>query len=872
MEAWSHHADLVLPVLSWEAWLQVPSVSAAARTIFGKGPAFALTLGAEAVHPTLTWTTTTAGAQTTTLVTDIVGAGWVHVAFTYDGLTWRAFVNGVVERTGELPDTVVTSASALVFGHQAASGTQWYDGQLDEVALYPYALSPAQVAAHYARRVAAGTGAIPYAIVANATGALRTATVTVAGVAVPVNQAAAGQLAIAGYVSPLPNAQGWHTGPVTVSFVCAGPGTITCPPPVLVDVDGVREVLGTALNDLDQTATVAVTVRIDRTPPFVTIASPALHAIVPVGALTMAGVAGDALSEAIVTCDGQAATMAGGAFTCDTTVPVGGATVVIVATDAAGNTIAVPVDLATPDTIAIEPTSLRLTPQQVTMVLGETRAFGVRDNQGRVPTDAVWTVDHPTVATLSTDPMAALTAVGSGEATLTVAWRGLTATTVVTVLSVSVAPPGTTLWAVPPIGGAVREIVQATTVEGERRTYVIESPEEVGAPDTIRGFTADGREVWSANAGGRVAQLSGDPLGGAVATIVGESGVLRVFRPDGRSVDRPASAWTFAIDPAGPLYMVSGSELLSIDIGLGVGGRVALPLGTATTCTGGTVEAAEGCTSVPAAYRAGTPTVLADGRVVVPVDTSEYITIAQGPGADISWGSAAVPQLSLVFLHPDHTTQVQTVAYGTGVQHATWRMSPLKAIPNGHGGVLIGVNATRHVGLETYRTWSVVGVNAAGTVTALSGIGGEVTDLLLGDTGALAIATLGTSGCSARSPPRWRGARRRPPHGSKRRSRNSSPARAERARSPPSWLLCRTQSGRVGDTDEHWRIDLLMSHDATPVRSVPCSRSFLPLQILRHQPCSRAAETAYSSERRRGFTRESDDHLLAPLMLRSDLQ
>ena len=55
-----------------------------------------------------------------------------------------------------------------------------------------------------------------------------------------------------------------------------------------------------------------------------------------------------------------------------------------------------------------------------------------------------------------------------------------------------------------------------------------------------------------------------------------------------------------------------------MDIGLGGWPRVPLPMGVAMTCTGGTPQAPEGCSSVDVPpVGAGTPTVLGDGSVVM---------------------------------------------------------------------------------------------------------------------------------------------------------------------------------------------------------------------------------------------------------------
>lgn len=83
-------------------------------------------------------------------------------------------------------------------------------------------------------------------------------------------------------LSPVPNANGWSNGPVTVTFDCAdaGSGIATCPAPVVVSGEGANQVIsGTASDQAGNTATASVTLNIDKTAPVVTAtAAPAANA------------------------------------------------------------------------------------------------------------------------------------------------------------------------------------------------------------------------------------------------------------------------------------------------------------------------------------------------------------------------------------------------------------------------------------------------------------------------------------------------------------------------------------------------------------------------------------------------------------------
>ena len=71
---------------------------------------------------------------------------------------------------------------------------------------------------------------------------------------------------ISAVVSPAPDAQGWHTGPVTVTFDASDPlsGVATVAAPVVVSADGSgQEVVGTATDLAGNTASVVTTLNLD---------------------------------------------------------------------------------------------------------------------------------------------------------------------------------------------------------------------------------------------------------------------------------------------------------------------------------------------------------------------------------------------------------------------------------------------------------------------------------------------------------------------------------------------------------------------------------------------------------------------------------
>jgi hypothetical protein len=168
-------------------------------------------------------------------------------------------------------------------------------------------------------------------------------------------------LTISATPSPAPNVAGWNNSNVTVTFTCAGGvGTVTCPQPVVVSTEGTSQVISrTATDGAGNTATASVTLKIDKTPPAVAISAPAPGATVTTPQITMAGTVTDAISGiASATCNGSPATLSASSFSCNLTLTAGLNTIIVQATDIAGNSaaISIPVTLSTPTlTISASP-------------------------------------------------------------------------------------------------------------------------------------------------------------------------------------------------------------------------------------------------------------------------------------------------------------------------------------------------------------------------------------------------------------------------------------------------------------------------------------------------------------------------------------
>lgn len=141
--------------------------------------------------------------------------------------------------------------------------------------------------------------------------------------------------------SPAPNAAGWNNTNVTVTFVCsdATSPVVSCPGPQTVATEGATQLIsGTATDAAGNSATTSVTLNIDKTPPTISITSPANGATFTSSSAAVTGTVSDALSGvSAVTCDGASATAQSGAFSCSVTLNPGSNTITAQATDVAGN-------------------------------------------------------------------------------------------------------------------------------------------------------------------------------------------------------------------------------------------------------------------------------------------------------------------------------------------------------------------------------------------------------------------------------------------------------------------------------------------------------------------------------------------------------
>jgi len=146
---------------------------------------------------------------------------------------------------------------------------------------------------------------------------------------------------ISSSASPAPNAAGWNNTDVTIRYVCADAlsGIASCPDPVLVNTEGSSQSIIRSTADVaGNSASTSATVKLDKTPPLVSVTTPLAGAVVSTSVITVSGNVSDALSGvASAKCNGSPATLTGSSFSCSQSLAPGINTIQVQVTDAAGN-------------------------------------------------------------------------------------------------------------------------------------------------------------------------------------------------------------------------------------------------------------------------------------------------------------------------------------------------------------------------------------------------------------------------------------------------------------------------------------------------------------------------------------------------------
>jgi hypothetical protein len=75
----------------------------------------------------------------------VTAGQWAHVVFIYDGSSMKIYQNGVLVGSQTLSGAIINSTHSLDIGHEYVGTNLFFSGQIDEVQLFNYPLTDAQV-------------------------------------------------------------------------------------------------------------------------------------------------------------------------------------------------------------------------------------------------------------------------------------------------------------------------------------------------------------------------------------------------------------------------------------------------------------------------------------------------------------------------------------------------------------------------------------------------------------------------------------------------------------------------------------------------------------------------------------------------------
>ncbi len=130
--------------VSIEAWVNPDSLSGT-RWIVNKGTVYYLY-----ISNGTTYFGIHQGGYMFLTTTAVTTGAWQHLVGTYDGSALVLYRDGVVVAQAPVTGAISSTPTAVFIGAASAAGS-FFDGRIDEVAVYGTALTPAQALAHYQR-------------------------------------------------------------------------------------------------------------------------------------------------------------------------------------------------------------------------------------------------------------------------------------------------------------------------------------------------------------------------------------------------------------------------------------------------------------------------------------------------------------------------------------------------------------------------------------------------------------------------------------------------------------------------------------------------------------------------------------------------
>lgn len=246
-------------------------------------------------------------------------------------------------------------------------------------------------------------------------------------------------------VQPRPNPAGWVNAPVRVRYICED--LVDCPAPREISTEGPGQIVTNTISDAQgQETRSEVIVNLDRTPPDVVLQSPSGGSVTTGLSVRVTARAFDALSGlGTAMCNGQSARVREtGEIDCLVSLVPGANDIVVDVSDLAGNSGSSGFRI----TRVGKPTTLRILPDELSMLVGRQRTLQVVDEFGKDVPDVLWRVDNYRVLEISNDGRHLVTPTASGVVTVTAIHDGLSVDARISVYAGSAFPPRAVTWKV----------------------------------------------------------------------------------------------------------------------------------------------------------------------------------------------------------------------------------------------------------------------------------------------------------------------------------------------------------------------------------------------------------------------------------------
>jgi Bacterial Ig-like domain (group 2)/Galactose oxidase, central domain/IPT/TIG domain len=161
------------------------------------------------------------------------------------------------------------------------------------------------------------------------------------------------------------------------------------------------------------------------------------------------------------------------------------------------------------------PFSLQVTPSAVNMQVGGTQQFSVVSNIGYPLTNATWTVSNQSLASISSDSSPFLTALASGQVTITATIDGVSAQAQITIWPSGGLAPGTPIWSGSSVPGFLpQQLIKGIGANGAEPDLYLTQSSSDGTESFVQAFTIDGQQMWQVQVPPVNANSSPDANGG----------------------------------------------------------------------------------------------------------------------------------------------------------------------------------------------------------------------------------------------------------------------------------------------------------------------------------------------------------------------